>query len=438
MTTITIHRSSHLKLSANRRFLLTETGAPFFWLGDAAWSLLQRLGREDADYYLRTRAAQRFNVIQAALLTAHDGVIAANAYGHQPLTGGDPARPVEDYFAHVDYVVRKAAAHGMYVALVPVWGDLLSRFTPENAAIYGEFLAKRYREQTVIWVLGGNHAPSDARHQTIWQSLAAALKVHGGRQLMTFHPTVSASSSQWFHGELWLDLNLCHGAGGVDAWRTVAGDYARQPVKPVLDGEAGCEDRPSGSGTWVGADDIRKRAYWAVFSGACGHGYGNHNVSHFHGAEAVAGGQARAVWRDALHHPGAEQMHFLRQLVEARPFLTRVPDQSLIVGDAVTGAEHIQATRGADGPDGVSGSYAFIYSAAGKPFTVDLVKLTGSMVQATWFDPRTGRSIWLGQFPVRGQRQFTPPAVGEDWVLLLDDAARDHVPVGSADRRTSA
>jgi hypothetical protein len=438
MTTITIHRTSHLKLSANHRYLLTETGAPFFWLGDVAWSLLARLGREDADHYLRTRAAQRFNVVQAALLAAPGEPLAPNAYGHLPLADGDPARPIEGWFSHVDYVVRKAASLGMYVALLPVSGGQLARFTPASAAAYGEFLAKRYREQAVIWILGGDQEAGDARHRLLWQALAAALKLHGGRQLMTFHPGTPGSSAALFHGEAWLDLNFCRGGGDADTWRMLAGDHARQPAKPVLVGESAQEDGPlPGGAGWVVADAIRRQAYWDVFAGACGHAYGNHNVSRFHAPERAATDGSRAVWRDALHHPGAEQMHFLRQLVEARPFLSRVPDQDLIVGEAFAGGDHIQATRGSDGPDGASGSYAFVYSAGGRPFTVELAKLTGSMVQATWFDPRTGRSIWLGQFPVRGQRQFTPPIAGEDWVLLLDDAARDHAQIGSADRRTS-
>ncbi|MEM7512849.1 MAG: DUF4038 domain-containing protein, partial [Bacteroidota bacterium] len=49
-----------LKVSDNQRFLVTEEGKPFFWLGDTAWELFHRCDREEADHYLETRAAQGF------------------------------------------------------------------------------------------------------------------------------------------------------------------------------------------------------------------------------------------------------------------------------------------------------------------------------------------------------------------------------------------
>jgi hypothetical protein len=131
-------------------------------------------------------------------------------------------------------------------------------------------------------------------------------------------------------------------------------------------------------------------------------------------------------------------MQFLRQLVESRPYLCRVPDQGILVGDALSGADHICATRGADGPQGAAGSYAFAYSAGGKPVTADLTKLTGTMIMASWFDPRSGVSTWLGQFAVRGKRTFEPPSA-EDWVLVLEDSARHYQQLGfGSDRRSTS
>ena len=52
-----------LKVSDNHRFLVTEDGAPFFYLGDTGWELFHRLNREEADRYLENRAKKGFNVI---------------------------------------------------------------------------------------------------------------------------------------------------------------------------------------------------------------------------------------------------------------------------------------------------------------------------------------------------------------------------------------
>ena len=51
-----------LKVSENKRFLVTEDGQPFFYLGDTAWELFHRLNREEADAYLRERERIRADV----------------------------------------------------------------------------------------------------------------------------------------------------------------------------------------------------------------------------------------------------------------------------------------------------------------------------------------------------------------------------------------
>src|SRR5215218_3409603 len=100
-----------LKVSDNHRFLVTAEGKPFFWLGDTAWELFHRLNREDAEKYLRDRAAKGFTVIQAVALAEVNGLSEPNPYGHVPLTANDPMNPYvkdgaqNDYWDHVDFIV---------------------------------------------------------------------------------------------------------------------------------------------------------------------------------------------------------------------------------------------------------------------------------------------------------------------------------------------
>ncbi|HMR82135.1 MAG TPA: DUF4038 domain-containing protein, partial [Niabella sp.] len=102
-----------LKVSENKRYLVTEDGKPFFWLGDTAWELFHRLDKKEADLYLENRAALGYTVIQAVALAELDGHTDPNPYGHLPLIDLDPARPAvkagadNDYWDHVDYIVQK-------------------------------------------------------------------------------------------------------------------------------------------------------------------------------------------------------------------------------------------------------------------------------------------------------------------------------------------
>lgn len=428
-----------VRVSDNKHFLVHEDGTPFFYLGDTAWAIFQRLNREEADHYLQDRATKGFTVIQAVALSEFDALKVPNRYGDLPLQDGDPTRPSEAYFRHVDYVVEKAASLGLIIGMLPTWGDKVGPlkwgkgpqiFTPENAPIYGEFLGERYGNKPIIWILGGDRNPETEQQKAIWQAMAEGLKSGDkGRNLVTYHPQGVFSSSQFFHNEPWLDFNMlqsCHLAWDRDNYNLIAHDYNLVPTKPCMDSEPNYEgihlnvielDKPCFT-----TYDVRKAAYWALFAGAHGHTYGANGVFQFWNGEERNPFGARVRWDQALDLPGASQMQYVRQLLESRPFLNRIPDQSLLISDPGTGANHIQATRADDG------SYAFIYSAAGNPFTLDLRKLSGETLSAYWFDPRTGITQILGNFPTGASRKFRPPSQGKDndWVLILDDADKGY------------
>lgn len=445
-----------IQVSENKRFLVTADGKPFFYLGDTGWELFHRLDRKHAVQYLDTRARQGYNVIQAVALAELDGISDPNAYGDLPLIDRDPTRPAVtpgtnpskpaeyDYWDHVDYIVDQANARGIYIGLLPTWGrwavkgnrsdeDLL--LTPANAANYGEFLGKRYGKKGIIWIIGGDRTPTG--YEETWRALAKGIAkgVTGtedyGGLLMTFHPRGGQTSSTSFHTDVWLDFNMHqtgHGlAETVKPWLRIAKDYDLQPTKPVLDGEPLYEDHPlafqaAKNGYSLDAH-IRQRAYWDVFSGACGHTYGDHSVWQMYapGRRPING--PILTWEEALERPGANQMRFVKALIESRPYLSRVPDQSLVV-DALDNSDYIAATRG----DG----YAMIYSAQGRKFTANLGKISGAKLKAWWFNPRSGSAQALDPFDNTGTREFTPPAQGfsADWVLVLDDAARNFPPPG--------
>src|SRR6202012_2126767 len=130
-----------LRVSANGHYLMTEKGAPFFWLGDTGWLLLTRLNREQAAQYLEDRRQKGFNVIQ--VMVVH-GLHDVNAYGDSALAGGNLATPkMGGYWDHLDHIVDLAASKGIYIALVPVWGGVVkgAKTSVAQAAAYAGYLA---------------------------------------------------------------------------------------------------------------------------------------------------------------------------------------------------------------------------------------------------------------------------------------------------------
>jgi Putative collagen-binding domain of a collagenase len=113
----------------------------------------------------------------------------------------------------------------------------------------------------------------------------------------------------------------------------------------------------------------------------------------------------------------------------SRPYFIRIPDQSIIIGDTGRGSAHFSDTRDR------SGSYMMIYLAEGQSVTVDMIQLSGISSNAWWYDPRTGNAARIeGSFPTNHQQRFVPPSQGpgNDWVLVLDDAARNFPAPGLA------
>ena len=209
-------------------------------------------------------------------------------------------------------------------------------------------------------------------------------------------------------------------------------DYDRTPVKPVLDGEPIYEDHPvSFKAKELGhsiAADVRRPLYWNLFSGAFGHTYGHHSVWQMWkpGKEPI--NNPLMPWFEAIEQPGAAQMQHGRRLIESRPFLTRIPDDSVIVETNIptampgTGSRHFAATRDE------AGSYAMVYAPVGRAFQSaheqdHRRESEGLVVQSA----RRRRRRRSGEFANTGEREFTPPNPGEhlDWVLVLDDAAKN-------------
>ena len=423
---------------------MKENGDPFFWLGDTGWLLFEKLKREEAEKYLENRRQKGFNVIQVMLL---HGLAIANAYGDSALINKNVAAPKTtpgnsflkkkeyDYWDHVDYIIDLAAKKGIYMALVPVWGTNVKSGAVKkaDAATYAKWLAERYKKKpNIIWLNGGDIKGTDSMNT--WKIIGNTIRRTDPDHLISFHPFGRTTSSQWFHNEPWLDFNMFQSGHrsydldtsknehrfGPDNYKFVLIDYYKKPVKPTLDGEPSYEEIPYGlhdttKPRW-NDNDVRRYGYWEVFAGGAGYTYGNNAVMQMHkpGDTEIAYG-TRFYWYDAIDHPGAKQMIYLKKLMLSKPYFERMADQSLIAGENGNKYEYIAATRGKD--------YAFIYDYTGKPFEVRMGKISGGSVKASWYSPKNGSKKGIGTFVNKGFRKFDPPGEqkdGNDWVLILE------------------
>jgi hypothetical protein len=279
----------------------------------------------------------------------------------------------------------------------------------------------------------------------IWDAMAKGLqKGDGGKHLKTYHPRGQQSSSTWLHHKEWLDFNMMqtgHQAPSFNVYDWITNDYMLTPPKPVVNGEPAYEDL----GIWFnpvngrfGSDEVRKQAYWSVFAGAFGHTYGNNNIWQMNRNDQSNRIWAGVTWDKALEHPGSTQMGIMRELMESRPFLTRIPDQELVVGENPSHAtDHVQATR-----DGTPGNNDATYIMAYLPYlrsvTINTRVIKGDQLKIWWFDPRSGNAFQQGTVDNTGEVHISNwesltrvEQGGPDWVVVIDDASAGYGRPGS-------
>ncbi len=441
-------QNQYLKVSENKRFLIKEDGSPFFWMGDTGWELFHKLDQNEAEHYLRNRAAKGFTVIQAVLLAECDGLTKPTPEGYLPLIDHNPATPNEKFFFKVDDIIQKAADFGLYMAILPTWGshaedkshplfDDLLIFTPENAYKYGKFLGDRYKKnRNIIWIVGGDRSPEG--NEEIWKQMIKGLRDGSeNKHLITYH--INGRHTITEHPEIagLLDFYMMqsgHGNQAIPNFKMIWADYQFKPTKPVIDGEPVYENIPVGFNPVNGyTTDLepRRAMYWSVFAGGFGVTYGNNAVWQMNkeGYKPIL--EPLSTWEAAIDDPGSFQVRHLRNLMLSRPFLSRIPDSTLILSDNFSLTDYKIATR-----DGTAGkkdaTYIMAYFPITGGFRIRTDVIAAKKIRAWFFDPRTGLAYKIGEFENEGR--FSAPwnsrirksMGGPDWVIVIDDASKNY------------
>lgn len=436
--------NGRLVVSENNRYIVHENGQPFFWMGNTAWLLPERLNREEAEYFLAKDREAGYNVEQIQVLNA---IPTFNVYGHAANNAefdfSKVSKPgVYGYWEHLDYIVDVAANNGIYIAMDCIWGSMIDKMDVKKAAALGKFLGERYKDKpNIIWMIGGD-IMGDKKPE-VWDAMARAIKKVDQNHIMTFHPRGRTTSAWWYNDREWMDFNMFQsghrrygqrkGDGDYtikdnteeDNWRYVDMSFEKEPLRPVIDGEPSYEDIPQGlhdvnDPRWQDYD-VRRYAYWAVFGGAFGHTYGHNSVMQFIRPGLLASFGAEKPWWDAMKDPGYNQMKYLKWLMLSFPFTERVADQSIIAGQNGERYDRIIATRGND--------YLLVYNYSGKPMSIDLTKISGAKKNVWWMNPADGKLTYLGEYDSK-VAEFTYDAAylrGSDRVLIAVDSSKNYI-----------
>jgi hypothetical protein len=423
--------SPRLSVSANHRYLVDQNHVPYLLQGDAAWSLIVAMNNSEVELYLQNRKEKGFNTVVVELIEhRYAKTPPLNEAGDAPFTTpGDFSTPNEKYFAHADWVIRKAGEYGMQVLLAPFWLGYVGseegwikeilKIEPERCLAYGRYLGKRYAEfANIIWLMGGDRNPEAALEKV--NLVALGIREFDHRHLFTAHCDPEHSALDRYAEGGWLDFNTTYTYEIVH--QKLLADYNRNPVWPTILLESSYEGEHNSSEV-----QIRRQAYWSVLCGGFGHVFGNNPVWHFNGPSLFP---IDMTWQRAMDLPGSVGMMHWGRLFRSRPWYELVPDQKheVVTGGLgeFRGLDYLAAGRTRDG------STVIAYMPTRRAITVDLSKVSGNRARGWWFDPRTGKATPAGDFPTKSTRELTPPEEG-DWVLVLDDESRNRLPPGQGD-----
>ena len=454
---VSMIQAEMLKVSQDNCLFEREDGSPFLWIGDTAWELFHVLDREEAVYYLDNRKEKGFTVIQGVVLSELRGINEPNAYGDLPLIDKNPLTPNEKYFEHVDFIVREAQKRDLFIGMLPTWGDKVTAanggeeviFTPENAYTFGKFLGNRYKDNQIIWILGGDRNVETDVEYAIWNAMAKGIEEgDGGKNLITYHPRGEATSAYWFHNTEWLDFNA-YQSGHARRYDKVY-EYSEKhrllfPRKPFVNAEPAYED--IGVRFWdfgdfsktgkkrsdylhsdglikdksfyeagiFDAHDVRVSAYWSFLSGAAGYTYGNNAIWQMFKPNGRCAIPALSYWNEALDRPGAQSMFYLSEFFKKYPLNSFFPDQSVIYGINPFNEEYIVAVTAKDK------SFIIAYLSKGQNVKINTSKLSGKP-SYKWYNPATGKYTENTPLSDSGICTFEAPTHGEenDWLLVIE------------------
>ena len=418
-----------LKASANNRYLVDQNNLPFMIVGDSPHSLIGRMSKSDAEFYMANRVQYGINTLWVELLCNNKTACNADGTtfdGIPPFTvAGDISTPNPAYFKRVDEIINIAAAHGVTILLDAAetdgWLATLKANGLEKAATFGEYLGKRYKDfPNIIWMFGNDFQTwADPGDDAVVLAVAQGVRNVDGNHINTTELNYLTSGS--LDDTRWEPLIELDGAYTYyPTYAQILKEYNRSNFRPVFMEEANYEFEHNYNTDGGSPANLRRQEYWTMLSGATGQLYGSAYTW-----------KLPSAWRSKLDTPGVIQLSYMKNLFAKRKWYDLVPDQAhTVVTDgygtpapfgtgSVTTDTYATAARTSDG------TLIIVYMPTIRTITIDMSKLAG-VTAAHWYDPTTADYINVNGSPFvnSGHRQFTPPGKNgdgaADWLLVLE------------------
>src|SRR5882762_1041488 len=446
--------------SANGRYFLDATGAPWLMVGDSAHHIVNVLVASNWPTYFASRQALGFNTVNI-FSCSHGNCppTGATADGQKAFTGTitkvcngasrtdyDLGTPNPSYWVELDNFINMAASYGLVVLFDPLTtADYMTDMRasgPTTVHNFGAYLGNRYKNfPNIIWELGndfqtwtqtGATCPGTVSDNALVQQLMAGIASADTNHIQTIQLDYYRSYSDQ-DSTLVPYLKADGFYTYYETYDYALKAYNSSPVSPVFLTEANMEGANNTGTLCVPADAriLRRQMYWTMTSGASGHVWGNTHVNH--------SDLTSPTWQSQLNTPTTAQVALLTKLFNPLRTVRLVPDTAHQVvtagfGTSNAGNENLCTSTYATAawvPDTAVptlASAAVVYTpvaATTTPLSVNMNMFSKAM-NASWYDPTTGNSTAItgSPFANSGTHSFTTPGIAHgdgtnDWVLVL-------------------
>lgn len=413
-----------LKVSENQRYLTDQNNKPFFWSGEAAWSLIAQLNRAEVDYYLDDRSQRGFTVLLVNLIEHKFADHApANYYNEAPFSGAPFIHPNNRYFDNADYVIKAANKRGMVILLCPLylgwkygdegWGQEVKNASIEDLNNWGRYVGMRYKDdKNIIWCIGGDADPSLEKEKV--RAFVSGLKNADPNHLITAHNIPEQFAITPWLGEEWMNINNVY-SYSTTLYEMCRTAYESLPIMPYFMIESAYENEHNAS-----QQRLRSENYWPLLCGGMGFIAGNCPIWNFSSDSTFC---QWTDWRIQLNQMGAQNVFNLQKLFRSRPWFLLQPDfdNEILTDENNTWGteEHVIIACASDS------SFLLAYIPVLKEITVDLTRISGPEVRCWWYNPITGEGMEIGIFEKIHAKRFKPYS-SQDWILVIDDIESDY------------
>lgn len=474
-----LYKHGPIEVSANKRYLRHKDGTPFFWLADTWWygATVRCRWPDVFKFLVQDRVQKGFTVVQIVIGIPPEVKPTDSSVQNE---GGFPFLDLKEwainpsYFEYVDKRIKYLVDAGLVPCIVGGWGHHIDWMGTEATIRFWRHLVSRYSAYPVVWCLSGESEihlsgekttdlqPKERIPRWMREMLLATPGIERGARrlrefalrmrsryreqaqsrrnkweqvgeavsdadpvghIITTHPLPGMYSHTSLNNAPWVGMTSIQSGHSASVIYQMTSDTMKaehlHPRRPIINMEPWYE----GILESFWHEDQRYALWMSLLAGAAGHTYGANGVWQMstRGDEFLAH-WGEADWHEAYQYPGSRHMGIAKELLSKFRWWDLEPRVDWITPHWARRQEIMPLLAI------IKGELLIVYFPANaEPIGHTIHNLHAEEPRlASWFNPRTGEPMSIGEVLIDDNGDWTVPArpSSEDWVLFIYPTSR--------------